>query len=115
MSEITQATPLKGKRTFYDQVAWCCFLTPVVTPAVVCAALYVANRLHYDNFISPIFAGEFFILVVGVLLGIVSLLGLGRHTRRVSLWIALMGIVVGFGVGYADLVLLAMSAMGRNC
>ena|SRR5436190_14740236 len=100
-------------RTFYDWAAWWSLVAPLATAPVAVAAVTTTSRLGYTSFISFIFGGELIILLAAAVLGIISVFAVGRHTRKISIWMAITGILLGCGFGLVDLVLLALSS--PNC
>jgi len=100
-------------RTFYDWAAWSSFIAPLATPPLSVAAVRLAGRLGYYNFITPLLAGELIILALAILCGIIGLIGAGSHKRKCSIWMAILGILLSSGLGVVDWVILLLSS--PNC
>ena len=113
--KIVQAS---GK-SFFDIAAWLSLIIPFVLTAVTFGLILLANHANpkslSPNFVSGVLGCEFLIAVSSIILGVASVLGIKRHKRRISLWIALAGILVSGIASYAAFILLALSGMGSNC
>jgi hypothetical protein len=104
-----------SNHSFYECAAWISLLTPIATVAITALHLYfqhgISRNPQSSDFIFAIFTN-----VVGLILGIASLIGWRHHRRRLTVWTATFGIMASSVVGFAALFFCALSAaMGRNC
>jgi hypothetical protein len=108
-----------SRKSFFDIAGWLSLIIPFVLTAITFGFILLADHANpkslSPNFISGVLGCEFLIAVGSIILGAVSVLGVKRHKRRISLWIALAGILVSGIASYAAFILLALSGMGSNC
>lgn len=106
------------RKLFFDRAAWLSFIFPLAL-AVVTVGLFLPGQAR-SILVKPdsgilILACEIFIVLAGLIPGIVSILGIERHHRRQSMWIAIMGILMNWTAGCGLALLYILSSLGRNC
>jgi hypothetical protein len=109
---------LRPKMSFFDMLAWFSFVAPFVAAGLTFGLGLIANNSRQnslDYFITDFLGCEFLALVVTFIFGVVSLFGVQRHRRKLSLWIALAGILISGFSAFMAFIMCAMSGMGRNC
>ena len=94
--------------TFWDRAAVCSFLAPIVGSAAGWFALDWYQRRLIDDKAAPILTGVFLVLVVSFVVGMLSVLTFRSHAWKISVWLALAGMLVAGFVGYCDGTLLLM-------
>lgn len=98
MDETTKGLANKSKMSSFDWAAWFSFVTPLAAAAITFGLFLAANYSHSNslsikNLIGGVLGCEFLMLFVSLILGVVSLFGIQQHKRKLTLWIALFGIL----------------------
>jgi len=119
MDETSKGMADNPKISSFDRAAWFSLITPLAATAITFGLFLAANYSHSNslstnNLISGVLGCEFLMLFVSLIFGIVSLFGIQRHKRKLTLWIALFGILASGVAWFGVLALIVlMSGTGR--
>jgi hypothetical protein len=100
MSATTEDVPPRSTLSLYEYAAWISFFISVFLAVIVSV-----------DYFFPLFQGVvlfsaellfFFGLVIGLILGVISLIGFRRHRRTLTLWVASVGVLVSGGLATAE-------------
>lgn len=119
----TRSRPLPDSRkSMVDKVAWFVLLIPPASVVVAYIALTIAGHLQLKGreqddvetiiIISALFA-QSVNLVIGLLTGL--LICLGSHTRKLTIWIALAGVLATLVFGALTFFAYLLTGLGKNC
>jgi hypothetical protein len=113
MDETTMGLANKSKMSSFDWAAWLSLITPLAAAAITFGLFLAANYSHsnslsINNLISGVLGCEFLLLFVSLVFGVVSLFGIQRHKRKLTLWIALFGILANCAALFVALELLIL-------
>ena len=96
-------------RMFWDRAAVYSIVAPILAPVIGFPAIYVFREPLSKGPAALILNVVFFVAVGSFFLGTASLLSAKRHERRMSVWLAVCGIIISGMVGYLTLVFLYFS------
>ena len=77
--------------------------------------ILIGNMCKSGDPVAYYLLGAFFIQIISLILGIVSLFGIPRYGARLILWKALIGIIASCGMEFMIILDIIGNAMGHNC
>jgi ABC-type Fe3+ transport system permease subunit len=101
-------------RSFYDKAAWCALFASPAYVALAIASASVLERFHLsaltvDHIGQAIILVALLVELLSCICGLVICCAIRRHTRRITIWIALLAILIDCGLGYFTLITAAVS------
>jgi hypothetical protein len=117
MDDTNQIPSSNSDKSFFDgsffaAAAWCSIFIPISTALI---AYLITSSARDPRFRDEVLGFEMLFLIFSLLLGIVSLCGFQQHSRKLTLLIALIGVLASCGLGFACFMLGLANALGRNC
>jgi len=100
MSVTTQTIPPRSTISFFEVAAWISLFIATLLVVTIGAQEFIG--LPEGDALLFVEEFWFFGLATGFILGVVSLLGFRRHRRKLTLWIALVGVLVGGGLAAVE-------------
>ena len=109
MEETRKDMADNSKMSSFDRAAWFSLITPLAAATITFGLFLAANySLSIKNLIGGVLGCEFLMLFVSLILGVVSLFGIQQHRRKLTLWIALFGILANCAALFVALELLIL-------
>jgi|GEM_PF-3941000 hypothetical protein len=120
MSETIKDIAAGSRMSFYDKAAWYIVATPFLIVAIAYAALFVVDhrslsRLEVDHADAIILVWALFLQFLSFILGFSICCRIRQHRRKLTIWLALIGVLASFGFGAFTLFALALSGMDSGC
>lgn len=95
---------------FFERAAWISIVTPLL--AAISPLLFLNT---FESNPPVLFAGISIVTALSLLCGIVSLFGYKRHRRKLTLWIAGVGVLMSGSLSVGGLFCFAMCFVPTNC
>ena len=111
---------LNSTRTFYDLAAWYILIIPFVTVTIGYAILSIADHFslprseQYDVG-QVVIISALFVQLVCLVLGLSICCRPDQHRRKLTVWIAVLGVLTNLGLGALTLVALGFNNIGSQC
>jgi hypothetical protein len=97
------------KLSFRERAAWVSLLVPFSAGVIICAIYFFAPfEDHNISAVLGVLGFTFLSLVISLVLGIISLSGFQQHRRRLTAWIAGIGVLASGVCGLVVVVLFAI-------
>jgi hypothetical protein len=120
-NEITD----RSKKSFFDYAGLSSFIIPFLTIVIVIAEGYaleyfsisknLISQATADSIDTTIIVCAFFIQAASFILGLISLFGMNRHKRKLTILWALLGILASGITGLLALYAYLLTGLGHNC
>jgi hypothetical protein len=111
---------LNSTRTFYDLAAWYILIIPFVTVTIGYAILAIAYHLslpisEQHNVGQVVILCALFVQLVCLVLGLSICCRPDQHRRKLTIWIAVLGVLTNLFLGALTLLALGFSNIGSQC
>jgi hypothetical protein len=120
MIETNEVVALKSERSFYDKAAWFTLITPFAAIAMAWVLLMPSasssiSRSEQDNFSQGVLLCALVVQFISFILGLSICYRINQHRRKLTIWIATLGVLTSLGLGALTLIGLGLSNLGSGC